>query len=255
MATICRRNQKIEYLSCQLVMTYELIYTEQRKIAWVLVLIPISLMAALVSILLSFHNIPDWLLILSILLVIGFSVLLVLFIIKKWLMIKINVEVNDGYFSYRMQKNSPLYSHNEIRVSWEQVINFNAGEINTSSFAVFKIAEPHLRFSLSPLSVKENDKDVFYEFVADVEEKIAAYNAIATEKHLHVITHKSIFESTGARIGALVFLIALVVITLLFAFAGTSTGYNWLRLAWLWIAGTPYFLAVYSYRKKGAKKN
>lgn len=236
-------------------MTYELIYSEQRKIIWVLILVPISLSGVFIASILGIDRVPDWYVIVGSVSLVAISTLTVLLVIKKWMSIKTSVTVTEDYFQYSMERRSPLYRHREVRVSWEQVNNFSADSVGTATYAAIKLAKPAVRFSLSPLSTKQKDIDDFNRFVNDTDERIATYNEHAAAKHLHTITHKSIFESTGARIGAVVFLLLLLFFTYAFSNGMNNSGYNWIRLGWLWLASSPYLIVVFGSWKKNKQTN
>ncbi len=232
-------------------MTYNLVYNEQRKIVWLLIIVPITWSAIFISLILAINDMPGWLPIVGSVLLIAVSTFNVLYVLKRWLSIDTTVEVTDDYFHYKMAKKSPLYKHSEIKVSWDHVRNFSGDDINDASFAVFKLSKPNVKFSLSPPVLPEAKKP-FKDFVSEVSKKIESYNEQAREKHLQVITHKSVFESTGARIGAVLFTALLVVLTVAFKTIPTDhETFNWWRLAWLWLASAPYLIAVFgSWKKK-----
>lgn len=233
-------------------MKYQLIYNEQRKITWVLILVPLMWSALFIGAILFLEGIPEWLILLSSVFLLVVSLLSVLLIIKKWLTIKCSIEITNDYFKYSMQKKSPFYSFQEIKISWDRVLNFNVDEINKSFYAVVTLSQPDMKFSLSPSSFEPKHIHEFREFETAMLQKISAYNIQAQEKHLHTISSKSFLENIWIRVLAIVFLIFLIAISIIFLLSkkDISSNYYWWRLIWIWFVSVPYlFLVIASWRK------
>lgn len=233
-------------------MKYELIYVEQRKVTWVLIIVPLLWSAVFIGIILFYSRVPEWLVLISSILLLAVSLISVLTIIKKWLTIKCSVELTDAYFKFSLNKKTPFYFYQEIKVSWEQVNNFIIEDINKSFYVVMKLSIPIAKFTLSPASYSQKHFNEFRAFAVDAEQKVLNYNKNAHEKHLHLITSKSIFESIGARISAVVFVLLLSSLTFIYKFYqfDFSTIYNWWRIAWLWFISAPYLIVVFLNWKK-----
>ena len=233
-------------------MRYELIYNEQRKITWILIRVPLIWSAIFIGIILFITRMPEWLVLISSVLLLAVSLISVLFVIKKWLTIKCSVEITDDYFKYSMHKKSPFYSYKEIKISWEKVNNFKVEGITKSFYAVLKLSKPAMRFSLSPESYSIKHLNEFSEFTNEVELKISNYNSQAEEKHLHIISNKSIFESIGARMTAVVFILVLSALTISYKIyePDLAINYTWWKIIWLWIISAPYLMMVFLSWKK-----
>ncbi len=124
------------------------------------------------------------------------------------------------------------------------MLNFNGG----SYYAAIKLANPSLNLTLSKLTYESKDITNFRNFVADTNEKIAAYNN--EEKHLQIITSKSIFESTAARVGALAFAGILLFFTFFYIFQADYYNLNGVKIIWLWFISLPYLILVYVFWKE-----
>ena len=152
-----------------------------------------------------------------------------------------------------MQKRSPFYFFQEIKISWDRVLNFNVDEINKSFYAVITLTQPDMKFTLSPSSFEPKHIHEFREFEKDMLQKISAYNIQAQEKHLNTISSKSFLENIWIRVLAIVFLISLIAISIIFLLSkkDISSNYYWWRLIWIWFVSVPYlFLVFASWRKK-----
>ena len=109
-----------------------------------------------------------------------------------------------------------------------------------------------MRFSLSPESYSIKHLNEFSEFTNEVELKISNYNSQAEEKHLHIISNKSIFESIGARMTAVVFILVLSALTISYKIyePDLAINYTWWKIIWLWIISAPYLMMVFLSWKK-----
>jgi hypothetical protein len=148
-------------------MVYELQYIEQRKLAIVLIFLPLAISAVFMWLLLSFKNLPDWIVIVSSFTMVATATASTLLVVKNWIIVKVTVEINDAYIKILMKKKSPVYPLQEATVAWNDVYDFTLKYLK-GLYVRVKFRDPDMRFTLSPFSLAEEDINQFANFIQEV---------------------------------------------------------------------------------------
>lgn len=228
--------------------TYRVEYYRTGAIVAILVFIPLLLVGIFVSIILAIKEIPEWILITAICLLVIFSMILTLIIYKRYGSLPCQVQMSEDGLDIKLLRHSFLYNISHYSSTWSNIQNISTNYDPNHSRRFYQVTfkKPKRTINLIPTEKVANagEETDFGKTLMDHVEKYNEQHDPSMQIH-----SRGFYDTFFAK--ALTFLaFAMAVAVILIKFIAPASIDNWRTMAVLAYS----FIWLYSYYMNRPKK-
>ncbi|WP_316769555.1 hypothetical protein [Pedobacter frigiditerrae] len=223
---------------------YRLLYSKNTVLILAMVLIPISGMGVMFAILLNLpKDLPDLIIYILIVFFLIILVLSLLLIIKKYLNIPCKTFVDETGISFKFEQKNVFYKYNDFFSGWENVTNISDTAYNEQgNFYQITFKNPSFTANFSAIKGEEENAEKFFDELTYYQD---LYNLSNPNT---LISSKSFYESTWARMITWLFYILVIAVPIIYF--TTDKSIDWWRIISLFCFGSIWVGNYYKNTKK-----
>lgn len=178
--------------------TFNVTFSRNYVVVLILVLIPLSVVAVFLSLLLSTKDLPDWAVLLSSVVMMGVSLGAVLLTLKHWGTVPAIVNMDAEGLSIRLKHWSPFYPRRDYSSHWDGLSNVSTNYDPQHNKRFYLISFKHsATVSIDPGDVASEDSETPFGNV--LLGFVEQYNSTHTSKPETLIRRRGFYDTWWAK--------------------------------------------------------
>ncbi len=184
-------------------------------IVMILIIIPMGTMAALLFILVKIGlDIPDWILISSIIGTLGIAILLTVKAMKAWTSIPCEVYLSPEKIIIKLKKPSIIFARDEYESQWDKLYAVSSNYVPSKMLRFYKISfsDPSITISIDSPQIVGSGEET--EFGALLMSYVEEFNNSSPVSKTTKIDTKNFYQGRGAKIFNVIIWVFIILFTI-----------------------------------------